>query len=46
MKLKEMETKQTKHPSVVSETEWLAARKELLEQEKEFTRSRDELSRQ
>lgn len=32
------------HPSVVSQTEWLAARKELLAKEKEFTRQRDELS--
>src|SRR5580698_1563637 len=33
-------------PKVVSQTEWLAARKELLVKEKEFTRLRDELSRQ
>lgn len=33
------------HP-VVSRDEWLAARKELLEKEKEFTRLRDELSQQ
>jgi predicted dithiol-disulfide oxidoreductase (DUF899 family) len=33
------------HP-VVSQAEWLAARKEFLEKEKEFTRLRDELSRQ
>ncbi|HXM93990.1 MAG TPA: thioredoxin family protein [Candidatus Dormibacteraeota bacterium] len=31
---------------VVSQTEWLAARKNLLSKEKEFTRLRDELSRQ
>ena len=31
---------------VVSPTEWVAARKELLKKEKEFTRLRDELSRQ
>ena len=31
-------------PNVVSQTEWLAARKELLAREKEFTRQRDELS--
>jgi predicted dithiol-disulfide oxidoreductase (DUF899 family) len=31
---------------VVPQTEWLAARKELLKKEKEFTRLRDELSRQ
>jgi predicted dithiol-disulfide oxidoreductase (DUF899 family) len=34
------------HPKVVSEAEWLAARKELLKKEKELTRQRDELSRQ
>jgi predicted dithiol-disulfide oxidoreductase (DUF899 family) len=34
----------THHP-VVSETEWLSARKELLQKEKEFTRRRDEISR-
>jgi predicted dithiol-disulfide oxidoreductase (DUF899 family) len=28
----------------VSQTEWLAARRELLAREKEFTRQRDELS--
>src|SRR5260370_23880361 len=33
-------------PRVVSQAEWLAARKELLSKEKEFTRLRDELSRQ
>src|SRR5271168_3411188 len=33
-------------PKVVSPAEWLAARKELLAKEKEFTRLRDELSRQ
>jgi predicted dithiol-disulfide oxidoreductase (DUF899 family) len=31
-------------PNVVSQSEWLAARKELLAKEKEFTRQRDELS--
>ena len=30
---------------IVSHEEWIAARKDLLEQEKEFTRQRDELSR-
>jgi len=35
-----------KHPKAVSHAEWLAARKELLIKEKEFTRLRDELSRQ
>jgi predicted dithiol-disulfide oxidoreductase (DUF899 family) len=34
------------HPSVVSHVEWLAARSEFLTKEKEFTRLRDELSRQ
>ena len=34
------------HPKVVSEAEWLTARKEYLTREKEFTRLRDELSRQ
>ena len=33
------------HP-VVSHEEWLAARRALLEKEKEFTRQGDELSRQ
>src|SRR6266487_4265610 len=33
-------------PKVVSQAEWLAARKELLSKEKEFTRLRDQLSRQ
>src|SRR5277367_1664769 len=32
--------------TVVSPAEWLAARKELLRKEKEFTRLRDELSRE
>jgi predicted dithiol-disulfide oxidoreductase (DUF899 family) len=43
-----METLATevKHPEVVSQAEWLAARKEFLKKEKEFTRLRDELSRQ
>jgi len=34
------------HPKVVSQAEWLAARKDFLAKEKEFTRLRDELSRQ
>lgn len=34
-----------KNPKAVSHTEWLAARKQLLTKEKEFTRQRDELSR-
>jgi predicted dithiol-disulfide oxidoreductase (DUF899 family) len=32
------------HPKVVSQAEWLAARKELLEKEKELTRQKDALS--
>src|SRR5712664_1063996 len=35
-----------KHPKVVSPAAWLAARKELLKKEKEFSRLRDELGRQ
>src|ERR1700722_7744206 len=34
------------HANVVSHAEWLAARNEFLSKEKEFTRLRDELSRQ
>jgi predicted dithiol-disulfide oxidoreductase (DUF899 family) len=34
------------HPKVVSQAEWLMARKEHLTKEKEFSRLRDELSRQ
>ena len=49
MKLQEIEfkteTNQINHPPVVSEAEWLVARKDLLTREKEFTRLRDELSR-
>ncbi len=46
MKLKEMtKDSQLNHPQVVTETEWLVARKDLLAREKEFTRLRDELSR-
>lgn len=33
------------HPRVVSEAEWLVARKDLLTREKEFTRVRDRISR-
>ncbi len=32
------------HPRIVTEAEWLAARKELLAKEKEFTRQRDAIS--
>jgi predicted dithiol-disulfide oxidoreductase (DUF899 family) len=35
-----------KRPKVVSEAEWLAARKELLKKEKELTRLRDEIGRE
>jgi predicted dithiol-disulfide oxidoreductase (DUF899 family) len=39
-------TSKQENPKVVSQAEWLAARKELLTKEKEFTRLRDELSAQ
>jgi predicted dithiol-disulfide oxidoreductase (DUF899 family) len=39
-------TAELAHPKVVSQAEWLAARKDFLAREKEFTRLRDELSRQ
>jgi predicted dithiol-disulfide oxidoreductase (DUF899 family) len=39
-------TSKLEHPKVVPPSEWLAARVELLKKEKEFTRLRDELSRQ
>jgi predicted dithiol-disulfide oxidoreductase (DUF899 family) len=39
-------TMETGHPKVVSHAEWLAARSKFLAKEKEFTRLRDELSRQ
>jgi predicted dithiol-disulfide oxidoreductase (DUF899 family) len=49
MKLKEMEPKvemnQMNHPKIVSEAEWVVARKDLLSREKELTRLRDEVSR-
>lgn len=41
-----MVTAKVEGPNVVSQEEWLAARKELLSKEKEFSRLRDELSRQ
>jgi predicted dithiol-disulfide oxidoreductase (DUF899 family) len=48
MKLEQIEPKtkqsQIHHPEVVSEAEWLVARKDLLAREKEFTRQRDALS--
>src|SRR5580704_3154425 len=40
------EMKKAASPKVVSPNEWLAARTEFLQKEKEFTRLRDELSRQ
>jgi predicted dithiol-disulfide oxidoreductase (DUF899 family) len=39
-------TAEIEHKKVVSQNEWLAARKELLAKEKEFTRLRDELSQE
>ena len=39
------EATQMNHPKIVSETEWLVARKDLLTREKELTRFRDEVSR-
>lgn len=41
-----MSKSQSEHPKVVSQAEWLVARKELLKKEKELTRLRDELSQQ
>jgi predicted dithiol-disulfide oxidoreductase (DUF899 family) len=49
MKLEEMkpeiEANQMNHPRIVSEAEWLVARKDLLTREKELTRLRDQVSR-
>ena len=39
-------TSEILNTKVVPQAEWLAARKKLLAKEKEFTRLRDELSRQ
>ena len=39
-------TVEVRHPKVVSHAEWLRTRSEFLAKEKEFTRLRDELSRQ
>lgn len=39
-------TPELKQHKIVSQNDWIAARKELLAKEKEFTRLRDELSRQ
>jgi predicted dithiol-disulfide oxidoreductase (DUF899 family) len=48
MKIEERERSREKtkmhHPEIVSEAEWLAARKDLLTREKEFTGQRDALS--
>src|SRR6202022_2343687 len=41
-----MATRAMEHPKVVAPAEWVAARKELLKKEKEFSQLRDELSRQ
>lgn len=41
-----MTTATSKNEKVVSQADWVAARKELLAKEKEFTRLRDQLSRQ
>src|SRR5271163_1020821 len=41
-----VENSRMDHPNIVSHAEWIAARTELLNKEKEFTRLRDELSRQ
>src|SRR5260370_18657368 len=41
-----MATRAMGNSKVVTPAEWLAARKELLKKEKEFTRLRDELSKQ
>jgi len=41
-----MATRAMNQPKVVSPAEWLAARKELLKKEKEFTQLRDQLSQQ
>src|SRR5438045_5633186 len=43
MTMQEIET-QTNQAKIVSEAEWLVARKDLLAREKEFTRLRDELT--
>ena len=41
-----MTTNKIEEATVVPPAEWVTARKELLSKEKEFTRLRDELSRQ
>src|SRR5438067_8220826 len=49
MKVQEIESQtkadQMNYPRIVSEAEWLVARKDLLTREKELTRLRDEISR-
>ena len=44
--MKTQELDQLKQPRIVSEAEWTVARKDLLAREREFTRLRDELTRQ
>jgi predicted dithiol-disulfide oxidoreductase (DUF899 family) len=46
MKLEEMEkaTNEKNHPEIVSRAEWIVARRDFLNREKEFTRQRDALS--
>ena len=39
-----MKTNSLENPTVVSEEKWLAARRELLREEKEFTKFRDRLA--
>ena len=39
-----MTNTELEHPRVVGEAEWLAARRDLLAKEKEFTRQRDAIS--
>lgn len=41
--MQQMQQPQTSHP-VVTREQWLAARKELMQEEKQFTRQRDQLS--
>src|SRR6266700_2239181 len=40
----QLQKREADQPKVVSQSEWLAARKDLLTEEKEFTRRRDALS--
>jgi predicted dithiol-disulfide oxidoreductase (DUF899 family) len=46
MKMKMVTANKITNPRIVPPADWLAARKELLTKEKEFTRLRDELSQQ